>query len=181
MSKTVIIINGLPRSGKDTVVELTTKHLAILGFAGDSFSSIDPVRNLLRRSGFPIDRKTEADRKLMSVVGDAAEEYNSFKTNGCVSFAESANADFVFIHVREPRQITKLAKALLMRIRDVKVFTVFVHGRGEEITSNSADANVRNYAYDLYFANDGDLADLDKNCETLAGHLVTLHRPARAA
>jgi hypothetical protein len=181
MSKTVIIINGLPRSGKDTVVELTTKHLERLEWTAAAFSSIDPVRTLLKRMGFLIDRKTEADRKLLSAVGDAVEEYNSFKTHQAVRYVEESNADFVFIHMREPAMITKLTKALLMRVRDVKVATLFVWNRGEPITSNSADANVHNYTYDLRINNGHGLKELDKQCEALALNLTCSYRPAQAA
>lgn len=178
--KTVIIINGLPRSGKDTVVERLTEHLGRLEWCCASFSSIDPVRELLMRNGFPIARKTEADRKLMAAVGDALEDYNAFKTRGCVQFVEQALADFVFIHMREPAMIARLTEMLLESLPGVRVVTLFVEGRGERITSNAADANVENYAYDLRVGNYGDLVDLDRVCENLALHLAQVIN-ARAA
>lgn len=109
----VCLLNGIPGSGKDQLVEFAQeiakedKELQIA-----NLSMIDGVRGLLN-----IDKsqKDPATRKVLATVGDALEEYNGFKSSYIITRVMTAH-DYailkkpmiVFVHVREMAMIEKL-------------------------------------------------------------------------
>jgi hypothetical protein len=169
MRTNVIIVNGLPRSGKDTAIELM-QHLMFPKIAARSYSSIDPVRNVLADWGVDLSAKTEEDRKLMSTIGDALEEHSNFKTEESfkkvLSFQEGAGLRdlVVFIQIREPDLIDKLKR----RLEDVDIPVTRLKiqsSRGLKLTSNPADAGIDEMVYDRLIQNDSDLDDLKRDCK----------------
>lgn len=162
----LVFINGDPRSGKDTVSDMMVEEFGKLGMFSAAFSSIEPVREMLTISGFDLSQKTEADRLLLSEVGDAVERHSDFRSKACVSEFEAAVATgrsvALILHTREPATIHKIAFGL--RRHSVLFTTLFIHGRGRSITSNPSDAGVRGMRYDREIWNGGTLADLRREC-----------------
>ena len=166
----VIVVNGQPRAGKDTFIEMVTSSLQSRGVHVDSFSSIDPVRDMLSGAGFNLRRKTEADRKLLAVVGAAMEEHSSWRTSRCIDeirfFKFTRFNGVFFLHVREPAIISNIRLNLPS---ETKLSTVFIEStRAEDVTSNAADAGVRGMTYDLTIHNNGTLDDLRRVAEEYA-------------
>ena len=162
---TVILINGRPRTGKDTVVNFMCNALMERGYMAEAFSSIDPVKAML---GAVVDlsQKTEADRILLSEVGDALEKHSAFRTNRCIWFAEdvfraSENA-VVFLHVREPENIEKLRATFLAKGVNV-VRLLVVSDRGIDVDSR-ADQVAGTGEYDLAIRNNSTLGVLKACC-----------------
>jgi len=69
--KTVVIVNGHPRAGKDTAVDFLEVMLGEAGHNVMRYSSIDPVREALSHIGVDTSAKTEADRAVLVEVGMA--------------------------------------------------------------------------------------------------------------
>ena len=173
--KTVIIVNGKPRAGKDSTIEAMTNLLKAAQVPVGVFSSIDPIRDMLTGAGFDLSAKTEQDRSLMAEVGDAVEKHSQFRSRLCaiktLDFFEGTEASsaVMFIHVRE--------KAIIDRVCQIvrnwpgggySTLKVLVQSsRSEEVTSNAADAGVMSVVYDDLVNNNGTLDDLARSCDLL--------------
>lgn len=177
MSKLVIVINGHPRSGKDTAVEFMISALLDQDIFAWTMSSIDPVRELLAPVS-DLRAKTEADRKLMADVGRAVEEHSNWRTRQVVKFARErfydvgAEQAVVFVHMREPDLIAKLQSMLAKDIPDAGFLTIFVDKPdAAPVTSNAADAGVADMNYNRCLFNGGTLEDLRYAATVMAGEL----------
>jgi len=171
----VIIVNGKPRAGKDTFIKMMSNALREQGIDVDTFSSIDPVRWMLTMAGLDLTAKTEADRKLLAVVGAELEEHCGFRTNRSYSQVEQFAAvhqrslGVFFLHMREPALIEKMRQMLHW----ADLTTVFIESdRAENVTSNSADAGVQGMTYDHVLSNSGTLDDLREVARELLATIV---------
>lgn len=158
----VVIINGAPRSGKDTFVGMC---LDKLGYFGYNFSTVDFVKDVATYCGWN-GEKTPRDRKFLSDLKDLLAEWNDVpyrKVREAIAkiylIAEQYNLDHnkfvVFVHCREPEEIKRFVK-------DYDAITVIV--RRPEVENveqtNHADSNVFNYEYDVTIWNGEDLDHL---------------------
>lgn len=164
--KTVIAINGKPRAGKDTAVKLMRDILDHNDVPSTAFSSIDPVKAMLR-DYVDLRAKSEKDRKLLAVVGDALEEHSDFRTSASVfrieEFFEHEGGGVFFLHMREPDLILKVKEACELRgIRFIRIY--LESDRAEDVTSNAADAGVVNGEYDHTLRNNSSIAALSLRC-----------------
>ena len=157
--KQIFIINGSGGSGKDTFVslvrecmeeELNQNNLV------DNFSSVDKVKEIAKIIGWD-GKKTEKDRKFLSDLKLLCTEYNNMPFKSMQEKVEefkNDDAEFLFLHIREPEEIEKAKKAFnaetILIIRD----------NIEQITSNMADKNVRDYNYDIVIYNNDTLEEL---------------------
>lgn len=173
--KHVIIVNGPPRSGKDTFINICRQ---ILPIKTCEFSSIDPVRDVVQQI-IDVSKKTEADRKLLATMGDALEEHSRFRTNACLArsykFFNLNPAGVFFCHVREPAIIERLK--LTWVTHGISMHSVLLDSsRAERVTGNPADAGVFQMQYDHSLRNDGSIDDL---WDTARAFLVDLHLLSR--
>jgi len=162
----VVVINGRPRAGKDTFVAYTKHHLSIKGYAGASFSSIQPVKDMINNAGIYVGAKTDKDRDLMSEIGDAVEKHSEFRFENCMSQVVSFHLNksapgVIFLHIREKHLIDKMENWVkdLPKTQFLKI--ILKSDRSQNVTSNASDANVDDIIYDHYLFNNGTLADLD--------------------
>lgn len=159
---TVVVVNGEPRAGKDTFINNVSAMLRSRRVPVDSFSSIDPVREMLQGAGFDLDAKTEADRKLLAVIGDAVQEHSNWRTNKCIEQIDwfrwnNHRKGVFFLHIREPKNIALVQAGLA---QGISMITVFIEStRSHKIMSNAADAGVRNMKYHHVIQNNGTLGD----------------------
>lgn len=160
MKKTVIVINGQGRSGKDTVCKIMSKYYKVR-----NISTIDPIKEIAGYAGW----KGEKDNKSRKMLADLKQvfiEYNDLPLNFVLehikTFAKS-DEQFLFVHCRESEEIAKIVKAstlntitLLIRRND-RFFERQVFG-------NRADDEVENYNYDfIYSGNNETTDDLEKD------------------
>ena len=159
----VFVINGAPRSGKDTLVELFEEYL---NTRLDNFSTVDFVKEIATKYGGWDGQKTLKDRKFLSDLKDLFTEWNDipfativekimFRIEEYEDFGMDLHSRVVFIHCREPQEIRKFkdrlgAKTILMRRDEAE----------NQEQSNHADARVLDYEYDYTFENNGTIADL---------------------
>lgn len=163
---TIIVLNGPPRAGKDTFIEMVNGHLYKRHIPTNTFSSINPVRHMLSTAGIDVSAKTEADRKLLSVVGDACQEHSKWKIRQCFHELNNFQTNYgergvMFLHVREPVLIDEIRNLCLSMIYPVRFITVFLDSvRAQNVTSNLSDAGVRAMQYDMTLYNNGTKDDL---------------------
>ena len=146
MRKEVIIINGTGGSGKDTFVSFVSEFAKVY-----NFSSIDKVKEIARMIGWN-GAKEEKDRKFLSDLKKLTTEYNDMAFNSILEAFEKFNnsdAEIMFIHIREPEEITKALERI-----NCSIHTLLIKRDGlSNINSNYSDASVDNFKYDFIIKN----------------------------
>ena len=167
----VVIINGKPRSGKDTVIKYMKTYCDINECANVySYSTIDPVKDMLKKLGWD-GEKTPDVRNLLA-------QLKQFWVNNCDGpfkycmdivmskwIREETDDCILVFQIREPAEIEKLVNALkpMQRAYNISVSTLFVNRflADEETHGNSADTDVNKYKYDAVIYNNGTLIQLE--------------------
>lgn len=159
-NKQIVIINGMARSGKDTFVNICDNYVNV-----KNVSSVDKIKEIARRLGWQ-GEKTNASRKFLSELKRITTEYNDFAfeeiTREVKRFYRDNKHDILFIHIREPHEINKLIRYLNKNCF-TSYCTLFIENNNvEQITTNTSDENVYDYAYDYWVCNNGTLSELDE-------------------
>lgn len=172
----VIVINGVPRSGKDTFVEICQKLLDDEIHKSFNFSTVDFVKEVAVFCGWD-GEKTPYHRKFLSDLKDLLTKWNDIPMKKLQALVDKCDnerdnrialANFykqntiekesiIFVMCREPDEI--------QRIKDqFDCTTVLIRRESVENTeqSNHADAEVFNYNYDLTIYNNSDIIELTK-------------------
>ncbi|PZR89746.1 MAG: hypothetical protein DI537_20295 [Stutzerimonas stutzeri] len=167
--KKVVIINGKPRSGKDTAVGFMQGVLKESCISSASFSSIEPVRTLLANAGIDVTAKTPADRALLAEIGFSLEKHSAYRSRATVEFTLeffrllAHKSGVVFLHIREPEMIERVTR--LIEEKGFDTITILVESnRAEKVISNAADMNVGDIDYTAILSNHGSLELLQANC-----------------
>jgi hypothetical protein len=159
----VFVINGMPRAGKDTFVEMCQ----IQALWCLNVSTVDFVKELAVRCGWD-GTKTPENRAFLSDLKDLLTKWNNVPFNmvrqriflfekQIEQYDFNSNDGVVFIHCREPEEIQKFveyynAQTILVRREAIET----------KEQSNHADSEVFNYKYDIHINNNGTLEDLEK-------------------
>ena len=166
------IINGRPRSGKDTFVNFCLEEL---GAFGKLISTVDFVKKIATECGWDgtkdlKNRKFLSDLKdLLTNWGDVPykktlQEIDMFKFDlDCWNVSDKG---VVFIMCREPKEIERFerelnAKSLLIRRASVEF----------EQQSNHADSEVLNHKYDYIIENNGTVDELKEKAKEFLKNL----------
>lgn len=178
----IVIINGKPRSGKDTVIKYMRRYCNYNECAYiKAYSTIDPVKLALNQLGWN-GEKTDDVRNLLAALKqfwvnscDGPLKYCVDKIIDAVN--ADGNDDYVLIfQIREPAEIDKLINAIkpISKAYDLNVSTLFVERfpNSEDVYGNSADANVGDFAYDAKIVNTGTLDQLEKLVEQYMDKLL---------
>jgi len=145
----IIIINGMPQSGKDSFVEFAKDG----DYPVYNFSTVDFVKAKALELGWN-GTKDERGRRFLSDLKDALSLYDDIpfkKVLEEIQKIKESNA-VVFVHSREPKDISHWveltgAKTLLIR-----------RSAAEDVEhDNHADTEVFDYDYDYVYSNSGDL------------------------
>lgn len=160
------IINGRPRSGKDTFVNFCLEEL---GAFGKLISTVDFVKEIAARCGWdktktPKNRKFLSDLKdLLTNWGDVPykktlQEIDMFKFD--LDYWDVSDKGVVFIMCREPKEIERFerelnTKSVLIRRASVEF----------EQQSNHADSEVLNHKYDYIIENNGTVDELKEKAK----------------
>lgn len=166
--KTVIVVNGYPRAGKDTAVDFMRAWLLNGRVSNTAYSAIDVVRVMLGSRDIDLSAKTPADRKLLATVGDAMQEHSQFITNMAFSaikwFFHAIPTGVFFLHMREPDRIEIMRQHCeAIGVRLIKVCVI--SDLAEKVFSNTADANVDQIEYDWIIDNNASVEELDLKCK----------------
>lgn len=149
-NKTVIIINGEGGVGKDWLISSLPEQDKIF-----NFSTIDIYKKIAEYLGWmgtkaPRDRKFLADLKKLSI------EYNDFSFRDTINtirwFYKNEMANLMFIHCREPKEITKL-EGCAVDIWNTNFRTLLIDSP-YIIDSRGLKNWVYDYHYDITFMND---------------------------
>lgn len=169
----MVCINGMPRSGKDTFVQMVMELLPE-GMC-KNVSTVDYVKEVATELGWD-GSKTPKNRKFLSDLKDLLAEWNDVpyrKVGAKYSFYENYldihrinMPGLMFVHTREPEEIARFQEeygALALIVRRAEV---------EDVEHNNhADANVFNFRYDVEIDNNGDLDMLKAAARKFVGEM----------
>ena len=160
----IIVVNGVPRSGKDVFVNFCLEELGILG---NAISTIDYVKDVARSLGWN-GEKTPKNRRFLSDLKDTLTRWDDVPYKKVIEVKEAMELEFalseikedgyLFVHCREPKEIQKFVErenAITILLRRAVVENL--------VQSNHADAGVFDFNYDYEIFNNSTLEDL-KNC-----------------
>lgn len=161
--KRIVVINGLPRSGKDTFAQLASKYAVTT-----NFSSVDFVKEVAKFAGWG-GEKTPESRLFLSELKNLLTKYADIPYNKTVEeidwFFGQPEQELLFIHIREPKEIARL-------VRTFGAVTVLVkRPENQQVISNDSDKYVESYNYDFVLNNDGDIDSLDKKAKGFVDYL----------
>lgn len=155
----VVIVNGMPESGKTTFQNMCSKLLADNKCFTVIKSSVDWVKDIAKYCGWD-GTKTEKNRKFLSDLKRVLTDWDDAILNELINTVDSyhyTGNDFViFIDIREPKEIEKAKKvfnATTLVVRRPQVESNFHY--------NSSDMNVFNYSYDYTVWNDRGVDELN--------------------
>lgn len=153
LAKLVVIINGPGGSGKDTFIEICRELLAPRQIPVHSFSAVDQVKEWAKVMGWD-GAKDEAGRKLLYDIKMASARYNNGPTKYLLKSVKGIETGLIFLHIREPQEIAKLAAQL------PQVLKLHIMREGAAVLANGADNVTLESSYDYYIDNNGTLDDL---------------------
>ena len=160
----VIVINGAAASGKSTFVKMCAEYPDVDLY---EFSMVDAAKAMARLINWDESQKTPRDRKFLSnlkdlidLYNDGSYEYVKYQVHNHVLPSDVNGQRIVFIHAREPQDITRLVK-------DFNAKTLVIRRKKAEETkqNNHADSEWWNYMYDYAVDNNDGFEFLKKNSE----------------
>lgn len=166
----IIIINGKPRSGKDTVIGYMKKYCDINECARCySYSTIDPVKDVLRNLGWNGEKTDEVRNMLSSMkqfwinTCDGPLKYCMDTIFQCMNMDTDDDMVLVF-QIREPDEIHKLINAIkpieLAYNLNVSTLLVYRSEASQKHHGNKSDNDVAEYVYDKSICNNSSIEDL---------------------
>lgn len=171
-----IIINGSPRSGKDTFVRFVREYCDGCECAHVvNHSTVDTLKNMLINLGWDGNKTDIARCVLANLKQFWVDECNNGPTREVVDRIMELMVDnngedvLFFIHCREPLEINKIKSILdsLSIAYPISVSTLIVRRQEaeKEAFTNDADKHTDEYSYDFVINNDGTWRQLKEMAE----------------
>lgn len=170
----VYIVNGYPRSGKDSFVDYCLKRL---GAVGNKMSTVDEIKKFAKSLGWN-GEKTPESRFYLSELKRITDDWldaSNYLIDQKIKFikaeadAYGMNYDLfvLFIHCREPIKIKEIVKKYAAK-------TIFINREEKKLqsVSNESDACVEQISYDYTIENNGTLEELRKKAETFVENII---------
>lgn len=148
--KLIFVVNGKPRAGKDTFAQILNEYITVY-----KYSSVTKIKEIATMCGWD-GKKEERDRKFLNDLKMLTTEYSDLAYKDVLNEIEKfkngeIKADVFVVDIREPIEIERIVKATGAR-------TIFIENKNvDDVLSNPADANVKNYNYDYVVFNNGTL------------------------
>lgn len=176
MKKQIFIINGSGGVGKDTFVEMVVGKLIANELVAKqinkpvmNFSSVDKIKQIAKVIGWN-GEKTEYNRKFLSDLKLLCIKYNDLPFNSMkeqVDVFLHNDSLMLFLHIREPDEIARAAKAFSAKTILIKRDSI------KHIVSNMADKYVLNYDYDIIINNNGTITDYENKINNFVQDFLT--------
>ena len=181
MKPIVILTNGYPQSGKDTISEFAQeKYINIV-----KHSVVDLPKEFARKMGWD-GSKTDANRLMLSELKDFYDKHFDGSRKDVSNLIKSVALSndqimyfrlyedldiFIFIDAREPSDI-KMIKSIC-KSKGIKFYSVFVDREEcQRSYGNHADDGVTNYIYDYYISNNDSLDMFKENVYILLDEML---------
>lgn len=168
----LIVVNGYPRSGKDSFVNACQLLLAAKGYETRNVSSVDQVKRAAQLLGWD-GIKDAKGRKFLSDLKDLSTEAYEGPLDYMTDRVRSRDRRWpqwaFFFHIREPQEIAKF----VTRFPDTT--TIFLHRKEAETHhDNTGDSAVLDYSYDYHVDNNSTLENLRASAQLIMEELCVL-------
>ena len=166
----VVIVNGMPESGKTTFQERCRSKLREHRYMTIIKSSVEWVKIVAMYCGWD-GTKTDKNRKFLSDLKRVLTEWDDAVLKNLVDDVNSyhyTGADYViFIDIREPKEIERAKKVF-------NAMTTIVRRPQVECNcySNNSDMEVFEYKYDYTIWNDSNLEALDTEIDRFINNMI---------
>jgi hypothetical protein len=161
MNRYLIILNGYPRSGKDSFIDFCMDNLEDKGVSSSKHSTIDTVKRIAKEMGWN-GEKTPEMRNFLSEMKDLYTKYFDGPLNEIKR--ETMRVNVLFTCMREPDEIEKTKKWAISQ--GINCIRVLVRGDNEERNHGShSDQKVLDAEYDSVVSNYYDLEYLKETAE----------------
>ena len=166
----VVIVNGMPESGKTTFQERCQSKLRECGYITVIKSSVEWVKEIAIHCGWD-GIKNDKNRKFLSDLKRVLTDWDDAVLNNLVykvdSYHYTGGNWVIFIDIREPKEIEKAKKvfnALTTVVRRPQVECNYYN--------NSSDMEVFEYKYDYTIWNDSNLEALDTEIDRFINNMI---------
>jgi guanylate kinase len=161
--RNVFIINGAGGSGKDTFIDIIARLLMMENSERLvlNVSSVDKVKQAAHLLGWDGEKNAQGRAFLHKLKTMSEQEYEGVKKYISEKVQLAPENSIVFIHIREPEEITKTIN-FLSKIPNTEVSTLLVRSNRSVTVKNGADDVVENYQYDRIIDNTGTIAMLEQ-------------------
>lgn len=162
--QTIIILNGLPRAGKDTFCYYVKQYFR-LKYNVTDYSSISKIKEIAKDFFGWNGIKDKKGRCLLSELKDAATRYNNMPLKLILNkihtfFADNNNKIFI-VHIREPFEIQKL-KQYYENHPTIKIISVCILNKKATQYNNTGDSGIFDYRYNYFLSNNADIKHFKK-------------------
>lgn len=167
----VIIINGVPQSGKDTFCDLCKKYVYCDGEDNViTISSVDPIKDMLYKFGWDGKKSDEvrdliADIKQLWMKSTEPPTFYLFDQIFQYHKTHQDQWNTIFVHIREPEEIKKLTNILSgLNVIGIEWHTILVRRKNGDLSNKRTSDNfniITSYPYGTIIDNDGTIDDLD--------------------
>lgn len=165
MKNRIFLINGYPRTGKDSLADYMIKKFDTYGLSAFVHSSVDSIKHTAKMLGWN-GVKDEHGRNALSSLKDWSTEWFDNPFNEICEVIDGLDEEEVAIFmVREPEEISRLVKEY------PEIITICVERSNHVTANNHADKNIDNYSYDWYIENNSTLTELKESADKLIEHL----------
>lgn len=183
MKTRVIIINGVPTSGKDTFVQMVADYCDMDESANVfNISSVEPIKDMLIGFGWDGKKKSYDIREMIAGIKQLWVETQNGPTTFLFTniyqyhMMHAGEDNIIFCHIREPLEIQKLVDVLSgMDIMGITVTTLLMNRivaySNTNVSSDDVD-NINSYKYDNIVHNDGTLDQLKEMAENFVNLLL---------
>ena len=163
--RVVVIINGKPRSGKDSFCKFITEYCENNGEYCDVWSTIDTEKEILEEYIKQYDITSDIDRGFLSDFKQLLNEYYDYTFETFKNILELYEG-ILLVHTREWPEILRFKNYCAEK--DIKFITVYISGTNERNDfTNYSDkfCEDRRQMYDYKIENFGTLEDLQENAK----------------
>lgn len=170
MNYKIVVINGYPLSGKDTFIDICKNEVDFCL----AVSTVDFVKTVAAKAGWN-KVKDEKGRMLLHKLKNCLSEYGDIPfqkvvgtINKSLKIYENSQTEIgedlsnkkilFFVVSREPEEIERFKTFF-------NATTLFIKREQHGVFSNSSDAEVENYSYDVIINNNNSLKELEKEAK----------------
>jgi tRNA uridine 5-carbamoylmethylation protein Kti12 len=166
----VVIVNGMPESGKTTFQYRCIDKLKKLGYNAVIISSIDWVKEIALSCGWN-GVKNDKNRKFLSDLKKLLTDWDDAVLKHLINdinyYHYQTDNTVIFIDIREPDEIKRAEKLF-------NASSVIVRRPQVECNhyNNSSDMNVFNHSYDYTLQNDKGIDELDSEIDNFIRYMI---------